>query len=72
MIVYNNKINMRKEYFCELCNFKTKLKENFRVHNTTKKHKKKVYEAKEYKCEFCYYIYIIATKFSKTFRNSKA
>jgi hypothetical protein len=71
MIVYNNKINMRKEYFCELCNFKTKLKENFRVHNTTKKHKKKVYEAKEYKCEFCYYSTSLQQNFLKHLETQK-
>ena len=71
MIVYNNKINMRKEYFCELCNFKTKLKENFRVHNTTKKHKKKVYETKEYKCEFCYYSTSLQQNFLKHLETQK-
>jgi hypothetical protein len=71
MIVYNNKINMRKEYFCELCNFKTNLKENFRVHNTTKKHKKKVYEAKEYKCELCYYSTSLQQNFLKHLETQK-
>jgi hypothetical protein len=46
---------MRKEYLCELCNFRTNLKENYRNHNTTKKHQKNVYESKEHKCELCYY-----------------
>ena len=45
----------KTKYYCNLCNFKTNLKENFRVHNLTKKHKKKVYETKEHKCELCYY-----------------
>ena len=71
MIVYNNKINMRKEYFCELCNFKTNLKENFRVHNTTKKHTKKVYEAKEYKCELCYYSTSLQQNFLKHLETQK-
>ena len=46
---------MRKEYLCELCNFRTNLKENYRNHNTTKKHQKNVYESKEHKCKLCYY-----------------
>jgi hypothetical protein len=46
---------MRKEYVCDLCNFRTNLKENYRNHNLTNKHKKKVYESKEHKCELCYY-----------------
>ena len=46
---------MRKEYFCNLCNFKTNLKENFRNHNLTNKHKNNVYESKPYKCDICYY-----------------
>ena len=46
---------MRKEYLCELCNFRTNLKENYRNHNTTKKHQKNVYESKKHKCELCYY-----------------
>ena len=65
------KTNMRKEYFCELCNFKTNLKENFRVHNTTKKHKKKVYEAKEYKCELCYYSTSLQQNFLKHLETQK-
>ena len=46
---------MRKEYFCELCNFKTNFQKNLRIHNTTKKHQKKVYESKENKCDLCFY-----------------
>ena len=46
---------MRKEYFCELCNFNTNFQKNLRIHNTTKKHQKKVYESKEYKCDLCFY-----------------
>ena len=49
---YNKK---KTKYYCNLCNFKTKIKENLRVHNTTKKHKKKVYESKDYKCDLCFY-----------------
>jgi len=46
---------MRKEYFCELCNFNTNFQKNLRIHNTTKKHQKNVYESKEYKCDLCFY-----------------
>ena len=46
---------MRKEYVCSLCNFKTNFQKNLRIHNTTKKHQKKVYESNEYKCDLCFY-----------------
>ena len=46
---------MRTEYYCDLCNFRTNRKENYTNHNTTKKHKKNVYESKEYKCDLCFY-----------------
>ena len=44
----------KTKYYCNLCNFRTNLKENFRVHNTTK-HTKKFYESKDYKCDLCFY-----------------
>ena len=62
---------MRKEYLCELCNFTTKIKENFRVHNTTKKHKKKVYESGKYKCESCYYSTSLVHNFQKHLETQK-
>jgi hypothetical protein len=65
------KTNMRKEYLCELCNFKTKIKENFRVHNTTKKHKRKIYESKDYKCEFCFYSTSLQQNFLKHLETQK-
>ena len=65
------KTNMRKEYLCELCNFKTKIKENFRVHNTTKKHKKNVYESGKYKCESCYYSTSLVHNFQKHLETQK-
>ena len=62
---------MRKEYLCELCNFKTKIKENFRVHNTTKKHKKSVYDAGKYKCEMCNYSTSLYHNYEKHLKTQK-
>ena len=45
----------KTKYYCDLCNFRTNLKENYRNHNLTNKHKKKVYESKEHKCDLCFY-----------------
>ena len=65
------KTNMRKEYLCELCNFKTKIKENFRVHNTTKKHKKSVYDAGKYKGEMCNYSTSLYHNYEKHLKTQK-
>ena len=56
---------MRKEYMCDLCNFKTNFQKNLRIHNTTKKHQKNVYESKEYRCELCYYSTSLYQNFQK-------
>uniref|UniRef100_A0A6C0IN97 C2H2-type domain-containing protein n=1 Tax=viral metagenome TaxID=1070528 RepID=A0A6C0IN97_9ZZZZ len=71
MTNYNNKSNMRKEYLCELCNFKTNLKENFRIHTTTKKHKKIIYESGKYTCELCYYSTSLYQNFQKHLETQK-
>ena len=62
---------MRKEYFCELCNFKTNFQKNLRIHNTTKKHQKKVYESNEYKCELCFYSTSLYQNFQKHLETQK-
>ena len=62
---------MRKEYFCELCNFKTNFQKNLRIHNTTKKHQKKVYESNEYKCDLCFYSTSLYQNFQKHLETQK-
>jgi len=62
---------MKKEYMCSLCNFKTKFQKNLRIHNTTKKHQKKVYESKEYKCELCFYSTSLYQNFQKHLETQK-
>jgi hypothetical protein len=62
---------MRKEYLCDLCNFRTNLKENYRNHNLTNKHKRKVYECNEYKCELCYYSTSLYGHFQKHLETQK-
>ena len=62
---------MRKEYVCDLCNFRTNLKENYRNHNLTNKHKKRAYESKEHKCELCYYSTLSYRHFQKHLETQK-
>ena len=46
---------MKKEYSCDLCDFKTSRKENYNKHISTSKHKNSVYNSNEFKCELCNY-----------------
>jgi len=56
---------------CNLCNFKTNFQKNLRIHNTTKKHQKNVYESKEYRCELCYYSTSLYQNFQKHLETQK-
>lgn len=62
---------MKKEYFCNLCDFKTNRKKNYNNHISTSKHKNNVYNSNEYKCEKCNYSTSSQQNFQKHSESNK-
>ena len=62
---------MKKEYFCNLCDFKTSRKENYNNHNSTSKHKNNVYNLNQFKCEICNYSTSSQQNFQKHLESNK-
>ena len=56
---------------CSLCNFKTNFQKNLRIHKITKKHQRKVYESKEFKCDLCLYSTSLYQNFQKHLETQK-
>mgnify|MGYP004000420653 CR=1 FL=1 len=62
---------MKKEYLCDLCDFKTNRKDNYNNHILTSKHKNNVFNSNEYKCEKCNYSTSSQQNFQKHLESNK-